>query len=96
MFYVYILQCIDSTYYVGITNNLRRRLSEHASGINKKFYTYKRRPIELVYHTKFTDANAAIQFEKKIKKWSVAKKEALITGNFDLLPNLSKKRKWSK
>lgn len=42
MYYVYILLCIDSTYYTGITNNLRRRLAEHQTGVNKKSYTYKR------------------------------------------------------
>lgn len=91
MYYVYILICSDSTYYTGITNNLRRRLIEHNSGINKKSYTFRRRPVDLVYHAKFTDPTAAIQFEKKIKKWSVAKKQALINGDFKSLPELAKK-----
>ena len=96
MYYVYILLCADSTYYTGITKDLRRRMAEHQSGINKKSYTYKRLPVELAYHAKFTDPMTAILFEKKIKKWSVAKKEALIHGEFRVLPELSKKKNWSK
>ena len=96
MFYVYVLLCLDGTYYTGITNNLRRRIAEHQSGLNKKSYTFKRRPVELVYKVMFTDVIEAIAFEKKIKKWSVAKKEALIAGRFEILPELSKKKNWKK
>ena len=40
----------------------------------------------------FTDINLAIDTEKQIKKWSRAKKEALINGDYDALPNLAKKK----
>ena len=83
--YVYILKCSDNTYYTGITNNPERRLLQHNKGLNKDAYTYKRRPVDLVYCERFSDFNLAIDWETKIKKWSKAKKEALIEGNWENL-----------
>jgi putative endonuclease len=90
--YVYILLCSDSTYYVGVTSNLEKRLEEHIEGKHFGSYTYNRRPVKLVYYTSFTDIEIAIDYEKKIKKWSQQKKLALIEGRYDDLPNLSKKK----
>jgi len=90
-FYVYILKCNDDTYYTGITNDVFRRLNEHQSGKYFGSYTYFRLPVELVYYESFTDPETAIHFEKKIKKWSKAKKEALINEAYHKLPGLSKK-----
>ena len=89
--YVYIIKCSDGTYYTGVTNNVEKRVTEHNTGIDKESYTYSRRPVELAFCELFSDYNLAIQWEKRIKKWSVKKKEALINGNFDLLKPLSKK-----
>ena len=89
--YVYILKCVDDTYYTGVTSNLNKRLFEHKSGAHLDSYTYKRRPVELRFYAEFTDINLAIESEKQIKKWSRAKKEALINNEFDKLPNLAKK-----
>ncbi len=83
--YVYILKCKDLTYYTGITNNTERRLIQHNKGINKEAYTHIRRPVELVYCELFTDFNLAIEWETRIKKWSKAKKEALINSDWKLL-----------
>jgi putative endonuclease len=90
--YLYIVKCSDGTYYTGVTSNLSKRLEEHESGKYKDSYTYKRRPVELVFYAEFTDINLAIVKEKQIKKWSKAKKEALIEDRFDDLPNLAKKK----
>ena len=90
--YVYILKCSDATYYTGVTSNLNKRVLEHISGRHKDSYTYSRRPLSLVYYAEFTDINLAILSEKQIKKWSRAKKEALINNEFEKLPNLAKKR----
>ena len=90
--YVYILKCSDKSYYTGVTSNLTKRLFDHTSGRYIGSYTYNRRPVELVYHAEFTDIRIAIEFEKKIKKWSKAKKEALINEEYEKLPNLSKKK----
>jgi putative endonuclease len=93
--YIYILKCSDNSYYTGVTSNLTQRLFQHEKGIYPDCYTFKRRPIELVFYAEFTDINFAIDKEKQIKKWSRAKKEALINGNYDDLPNLAKKKKFS-
>ena len=91
--YVYILECSDSSYYIGVSNNVEKRFQEHSVGINRNSYTFKRRPLKLVFSAIFTDPRSAIAFEKKIKGWSRAKKKALIEGNFELLPELSKSHK---
>lgn len=92
VYYVYILICSDKTYYTGITSNLEKRINEHKNGKHLDSYTYKRRPIDLVYFAEFTNVDIAISTEKQIKKWSKAKKEALINNEYDKLPNLSKKK----
>lgn len=88
--YVYILKCNNNSYYTGVTSNLEQRLNEHESGINTGCYTHKRRPLELVFFEKFATPMAAIQFEKKIKGWTRAKKEALIASNWDKLHELAR------
>ena len=89
---VYILKCSDNSYYTGFTSNLSKRFEEHKTGRYPDSYTHKRRPIYLVFYAEFTEPDIAIQTEKQIKKWSRAKKEALINGDFDKLPNLAKKK----
>ncbi|CAL65157.1 protein containing N-terminal domain of the UvrABC system protein C [Christiangramia forsetii KT0803] len=92
MYYVYILQCFDDSYYTGITNNLNRRISEHKNGLDSKCYTFKRRPLELKFSQEFNDVLQAIYFEKQIKGWTRAKKQALINGDFDWLQVLAECR----
>lgn len=89
---VYILRCRDRTYYTGITSDLWERVEQHQSGKYQNSYTHTRRPVELVYYCEFTEPDLAIEFEKRIKKWSQVKKVALINGNYEKLPNLAKKR----
>ena len=91
-YFVYILTCADGTYYVGITNDLERRLIEHHSGLNLKSYTFKRRPLEFSFQEEFNDVLEAIYFEKKLKGWSRAKKKALIDGDFNRLQFLAECR----
>ncbi|MFD1015015.1 GIY-YIG nuclease family protein [Winogradskyella rapida] len=90
--YVYILKCSDNSYYTGLTSNLMNRLEQHKTGKHIESYTYSRRPVELVFYAEFTDITIAIQTEKQIKKWSRAKKDALIDGAYEALPNLAKKK----
>ena len=84
-YYVYIVKCSDGSYYTGVTNNLQRRISEHDAGIDIECYTFKRRPVELVYSAYFFDVRYAIDREKQIKRWSRKKKEALIAENITSL-----------
>jgi len=92
IYFVYILKCSDSTYYTGVTNDISRRLEEHQGSNESNSYTFRRRPVKLVFFEEFSNIDFAIEKEKQIKKWSRAKKEALIMKNFELLPDLSKKR----
>ncbi|MCY0968950.1 GIY-YIG nuclease family protein [Chryseobacterium wangxinyae] len=91
-YYVYIVKCSDSSYYTGVTNDLERRVNEHNDGCKPESYTYKRRPVVLVFYHEFNDINQAIDFEKQVKGWSRKKKEAIINDNWELLPELSKNR----
>jgi len=92
IYYVYILKCSDDTYYTGFTSNLWNRIQEHQIGKYKGSYTHKRRPLQLAFYCEFTNVEMAIETEKQIKKWSRAKKEALIYNEFEKLPNLAKKK----
>lgn len=92
LLYVYILECSDGSYYTGITNNSSRRLNEHQFGRNPNSYTFSRRPVEMVFYAEFSDFYMVIDKEKQIKRWSKAKKKALIEGRFDDLVNLAKKQ----
>ena len=91
-YFVYILQCSDNLTYTGITNDISRRFDEHQKGLNKSCFTFKRRPVKLIFHQEFNDVNQAIMFEKKIKKWSGKKKLALANGDYDLLSLLAQCR----
>ena len=64
---------------------------EHETGLNPNSYTHKRRPVKLVFCEMFNDINQAIAFEKQVKGWKRSKKEALIKGEWDSLPELSKR-----
>lgn len=86
---MYILKCLDGSYYTGITNDIDRRLWEHQEGINVDCYTHNRRPVELVYYDAFNDVNQAIAFEKQVKGWGRKKKEALIQGNWKEMKKLA-------
>lgn len=90
--FVYIVECNDGSFYTGVTNNLDRRIAEHNEGENPKSYTYRRRPVKLVYCAEYTDPYYAIEKEKQIKGWSRKKKIALIKGEWEKLPELSKSK----
>ncbi len=91
-YYVYILSCADKSYYTGITSNLTQRLEDHQHRKHLNSYTASRQPVELVYYCTFSEVTMAIDTEKQIKKWSRAKKEALINEEYNDLPNLARKK----
>ena len=77
-YYVYILTSKENTaLYIGVTNDLRRRLIEHknelADGFTKRYHLHK-----LVYYEEYSEINDAISREKQLKGWSRRKKNALI------------------
>ena len=91
-YYVYILECNDGMLYTGVTNDITRRVNEHQKGLNNTCFTFKRRPVKLIWHEMFNDIEQAIFFEKKIKKWSKAKKHALVNGDDKMLRILAECR----
>ncbi len=89
---VYILLCADDSYYIGVTNNLERRLKEHETAYNPESYTAQRLPVNLVYQELVHGPLTAHKRERQIKGWTRTKKEALINGNHDLLKLSAKKQ----
>ena len=80
MYFVYILtNYTNKVLYTGMTNDLRRRIYEHKSGINKGF-SFKYKTHKLVYYEQYNHPQEAIAREKQIKGWLRVKKIALIEG----------------
>ncbi|MCR5326798.1 MAG: GIY-YIG nuclease family protein [Bacteroidales bacterium] len=77
-YYTYILSNkSNTTLYIGVTNDLERRVSEHKSGLIPGF-TLKYNCNKLVYYEAFSNVEEAIAREKQLKKWSRSKKDWLI------------------
>jgi len=80
MWFVYILECCDKSYYVGITPDLKWRIREHQTGRGGT-WTRARRPVVLQYSERLKTKQEAESREKQLKGWSRKKKKALIEGN---------------
>ena len=76
-YYVYIMSNVSRTLYVGVTNDLQRRVHEHKQKLSQGF-TSKYNLTLLVYFEATSDVEAAIAREKQIKGWLRAKKVSLI------------------
>jgi putative endonuclease len=85
----YILRLQSGSLYIGATKNLKRRYAEHFSGTAGRT-TGLDPPISLLYFEEFESFSMARQREAQVKRWSRAKKEALIAGDTDKLRALSK------
>jgi putative endonuclease len=92
-FWVYILRCADGSYYTGHTDNVEKRLGEHAIGAIPSCYTFNRRPLELVLTHEFTTRSEALISEQQIKGWSHKKKEAMIRGDWAEVSRLARSTK---
>jgi putative endonuclease len=87
--YMYILLCSDGSYYTGSTKNLELRLAQHQNGEGAN-HTRKHLPVKLVYYEEYNRIDEAFYREKQVQGWSRKKKEALINGDVNLLPDLAK------
>ena len=77
-YYIYIMSSLNNTtLYIGVTNDLERRVKEHKSGEIPGF-TQKYNCCKLVYFEEYSDIDQAIEREKKLKKWRREKKDWLI------------------
>jgi tRNA/rRNA methyltransferase len=91
-FWTYILKCADGSYYAGHSDNLEARMGQHHGGVFNDCYTFRRRPLELVWAETFQTRIEALEAERKIKGWSRPKKEALIRGDWDAVQRLAQRR----
>lgn len=80
--YVYLLFCDQKTFYVGITDNIKKRLIAHRD--KESFFTKKFSDLKLLYCEKYQNKYLAANREKQLKGWSVAKKQMLIEGKLGI------------
>ena len=88
----YVLRLRSGALYVGATKDLAMRYQEHCSGKACRT-TAIDPPASLVYSEEFETNTQARRREAQVKRWSRAKKEALVAGDKTALKNLSKSRK---
>lgn len=88
--HIYILLCDQKTYYIGLSSNVLLRFESHQ--LKKNPATKRFSELKLVYVEDFKTRKQAENREKQLKRWSVAKKKALIDGDKPLLIKLSKSR----
>lgn len=92
---LYLLQCADGTVYTGIATDVRRRISEHESGIRGARYLRGRGPLSLLYEREIGDRSLVTRLEILVKKLSRAEKisvESLPHRIDSLLANLAESR----
>jgi predicted GIY-YIG superfamily endonuclease len=80
MSFVYVLRCADGSLYVGHTKDLASRERIHNSGRGAR-YTASRRPVRIVYAEEYDSIQRAVTRERQLKRWTVKKKQALVTGS---------------
>ncbi|WP_347159409.1 GIY-YIG nuclease family protein [Pontibacter chitinilyticus] len=90
-YFVYITSnTTRSTFYIGVTNDLVRRLDEHYQNSgDKKTFAGRYYCYTLIYYERFTSPDDAIAREKQLKNWSRSKKEVLIRNLNPLLKSLN-------
>ncbi len=77
-YFVYIMTSPSRTLYIGVTNDLERRIWEHKMKIHHNSFTRRYNITLLVYVESFAEPGDAIAREKQLKGWSRARKVALI------------------
>ena len=93
--WAYLLECADSSFYVGSTIDLERRIGEHNAGIGAAYTRPRwRRPVRLAWACEFNRIDEAFRVEKQVQGWSRAKRIALIEGRLDDLPRPASRSRW--
>jgi len=82
--YMYVLECSDSTYYTGITTDVKRRLHEHNNTGKASKYVKARRPVAVIYSTDFENRSIAAKAEYRFKQLSRQQKRDVIYGHADI------------
>jgi predicted GIY-YIG superfamily endonuclease len=88
----YILRLQSKHVYCGSTRSLEKRTKEHLAGRACRT-TKVDRPIALVHSEEYPTYKEAFRREQQVKRWSRAKKEALISGDLDELKKLAKRKR---
>ncbi len=78
MYFVYLIECSDTSLYTGITTDLERRFREHQEG-KGGHYTSSRGVVRIAYSEQQPDRSAALKREAQIKSWTRAQKMELLT-----------------
>jgi len=78
--YVYILASSFQHLYIGITNNLQRRIAEHKAALDSKSFTARYKINKLIYTESYSQITTAINREKQLKNWSRIKKLRIIVA----------------
>ncbi|MDB5848468.1 MAG: methylmalonyl Co-A mutase-associated GTPase MeaB, partial [Rhodoferax sp.] len=89
-FLVYLLHCVDGTYYCGHTDDIEARMQQHE--VSSEGYLATRKPFSVVWQGEFETREGALGFEQRVKGWSRAKKEALIAGDWEGIKGLARGR----
>jgi len=79
-YWVYILTNRSGTLYVGMTNDLERRVAEHRAQVDSKAFTARYALDRLIYAGSYATPSEAIQREKQIKAWRRSKKVTLVNA----------------
>ncbi len=90
-----MLQCADDSFYIGSHrgDEVETRVAEHNLGVYPQAYTFRRRPVKLVWSEDFDRFDELVARERQIKGWSRAKKIALIAGDEAGLSRLASRAK---
>jgi putative endonuclease len=80
----------NDSFYVGSAQDLESRVKAHHDGRGAA-YTFKHRPVNLVYSETFDSETQAVKRERQLKRWSHEKKQALVDGDLRRLKSLSKR-----
>jgi predicted GIY-YIG superfamily endonuclease len=89
MYYVYIIRCADGAFYIGHTSDLTSRIARHNEASACRFTPAPgRRPVVRVYSEPHPTRASAATRERQLKRWTRAKKEALVAGDSALLRRL--------
>ncbi len=75
---VYMVQCADGTYYIGVARDVAKRVREHNEGPRGAKYTKARRPVVLVYHELADNRSQAQQREHALRQLTRDEKSALV------------------
>lgn len=88
LWFVYILECADKSFYCGITNDIDKRFIKHSTGKGAK-YTRSRLPLKLIYIEEYENRSLAAKREYQIKQLSRKQKEEIIKNKNYQLSSIS-------